>query len=328
MGAAMGLARSGVAEHLAGNIVFLAVPAEEFVEIDYRIGLVKSGATSFLTGKQELVKQGKFEDIDMAVMIHTTGPDVTEGSMGVACSSNGFLAKNIRFTGKASHAGGSPEKGVNALYAAQLALNAINAQRETFRDDDCVRVHPIITKGGDLVNIIPADVTMETYVRAKTADAILDAAHKVDRSLRGAAMAMGCRVEIETVPGNLPLRNDPALTDVFRSNAEQLFGEDGFREYGHGGGSTDAGDLSQFMPVLHPVMTGAAGTHHQTDWHIADPDAGYMAPAKTLAMMAVDLLSDEGSRAREVLDLFEPTMSREEYLDRQQAVFKTESFSE
>jgi len=328
MGAAMGLARSGVAEHLAGNIVFLAVPAEEFVEIDYRIGLVKSGATSFLTGKQELVKQGKFEDIDMAVMIHTTGPDVTEGSMGVACSSNGFLAKNIRFTGKASHAGGSPEKGVNALYAAQLALNAINAQRETFRDGDCVRVHPIITKGGDLVNIIPADVTMETYVRAKTADAILDAAHKVDRSLRGAAMAMGCRVEIETVPGNLPLRNDPALTDVFRSNAEQLFGEDGFREYGHGGGSTDAGDLSQFMPVLHPVMTGAAGTHHQTDWHIADPDAGYMAPAKTLAMMAVDLLSDEGSRAREVLDLFEPTMSREEYLDRQQAVFKTESFSE
>ena len=274
------------------------------------------------------MKQGKFEDIDMAVMIHTTGPDVTEGSMGVACSSNGFLAKNIRFTGKASHAGGSPEKGVNALYAAQLALNAINAQRETFRDGDCVRVHPIITKGGDLVNIIPADVTMETYVRAKTADAILDAAHKVDRSLRGAAMAMGCRVEIETVPGNLPLRNDPALTDVFRSNAEQLFGEDGFREYGHGGGSTDAGDLSQFMPVLHPVMTGAAGTHHQTDWHIADPDAGYMAPAKTLAMMAVDLLSDEGSRAREVLDLFEPTMSREEYLDRQQAVFKTESFSE
>ena len=39
------------------------------------------------------------------------------------------------------------------------------------------------------------------------------------------------------------------------------------------GGSTDAGDLSQIMPVLHPMMTGAAGAHHQIDWHIQDHDA-------------------------------------------------------
>ncbi|HCP99694.1 MAG TPA: amidohydrolase, partial [Candidatus Latescibacteria bacterium] len=162
MGAAMGLAQPEITEQLAGNIVFFAVPAEEYVEINYRIGLIKSGQTTFLTGKQELVQLGQFDDIDMAIMIHTTGPDVSDGSMGLSPSSNGFVAKNIRFLGKASHAGGSPEKGVNALYAAQLSLSAINAQRETFRDEDCVRVHPIITKGGDLVNIIPAEVTMET----------------------------------------------------------------------------------------------------------------------------------------------------------------------
>jgi len=326
MGAAIGLSQPGIADQLAGNVVFFAVPAEEYVEIDYRIGLVKSGATSFLTGKQELVQLGQFDDIDMAVMIHSTSPDVAEGSMGLSPSSNGFLAKNIRFVGKASHAGGCPERGVNALYAAQLALSAINAQRETFADQDCVRVHPIITKGGDLVNIIPAEVTMETYVRAKTADAILDASHKVDRSLRGAAIAMGCQVEIDTVPGNLPLRNDPVLSEIFKENAGQLFGADQYRDYGHSGGSTDAGDLSQIMPVLHPMMTGAAGTHHQTDWCIADHEAGYVAPAKTMAMMAVDLLAGDGSQAREVLDRFDPAMTKDQYLDRQHAVFKSELF--
>ncbi len=326
LGAALGLSEAKAHEELAGNVVFFAVPAEEYVEIGYRIGLVKEGRTSFLTGKQELIKLGHFDDVDMAIMIHTTSPDVHDGRMGLASSSNGFLAKNIRFLGQASHAGGSPERGINALNAAQLALSGINAQRETFRDEDCVRVHPIITKGGDLVNIVPDEVCLETYVRAKTPDAILDASHKVDRALRGAAIALGCRVEIETVPGNMPLRNDPTLAGLFRQNAGDILGEDGYRDYPHGGGSTDAGDLSQIMPVLHPMMTGAAGAHHQIDWNIADHETGYVAPARTLATMAVDLLADDATRAKEVLAGFEPGMSKDEYLSRQQSVFKTEMF--
>jgi len=326
LGAAMGLTQVGVAEHLAGNVVFFAVPAEEYVEIGYRLGLVKQGRTSFLTGKQELIQLGHFDDVDMAIMIHSTSPDVSEGSMGLAPSSNGFLAKNIRFLGKASHAGSFPERGVNALNAAQLALSAINAQRETFRDEDCVRVHPIITKGGDLVNIVPAEVCLETYVRAKTPDAILDAANKVDRALRGAALAMGCCVEIETVPGNLPMRNDPRLAELFRNNAGGLFGDDGYCEYPHAGGSTDAGDLSQLIPVLHPMMTGGSGSHHQSDWCIADFDAGYISPAKTLAMMAIDLLHDDAQEAREVLSSYVPAMTKDEYLNRQQSIFREESF--
>ncbi|MEX1231456.1 MAG: amidohydrolase [Planctomycetaceae bacterium] len=326
LGAAIGLSQSGIANELAGDIVFMAVPAEEYVEIDYRIGLVRQGQTTFLTGKQELIKLGLFDDVDMAIMIHSTSPDVHDGSAGLSPSSNGFLAKNVRFLGKASHAGAYPERGINALNAAQLALAAINAQRETFRDEDCVRVHPIITKGGDLVNVVPSEVILETYVRAKTPDAILDAAKKVDRSLRGAAMAMGCRVEIETVPGNLPLRNDPALAAIFRNNITPLFGDDAYRDYEHGGGSTDAGDLSQLIPVLHPMMTGAQGSHHQTDWRIADHNAGYVAPAKSLAMMVVDLLHGDATGARRVLSQFVPGMTKDEYLDRQRAVFRKETF--
>ena len=328
MGAALGLADIAVAKHLAGNIVFLAVPAEEFVEIDYRLGLVKEGKTTFLAGKPELVSLGHFDDIDMAIMIHTNNADTKmEGAIGVAASSNCFLAKNICFSGRAAHAGVAPEKGINALNAANLALSAINAQRETSRDQDCVRVHPIITKGGDLVNIVPAEVRMETYVRARTQEAMLDGARKVDRALRGAAIALGCEVKIETVPGYLSLRNNKDLAELFRSNAGSIFGPDTFSNYPHSGGSTDAGDLSQIMPVLHPAMGGASGTIHGPDWRIADASAGYLAPAKTLAMMAIDLLAGDAATARQIIAADKPSMSREGYLKLQKEKFHREVFN-
>ena len=324
MGSALGLVEAGVADELAGTVVFFAVPAEEYVEIEYRLGLTKEGQTTFLAGKPELVQLGAFDDIDMAVMIHSGSMDSLEGSAGVSASSNGFLAKTICFRGKAAHAGVAPEQGVNALNAATLALHAIHAQRETFRDEDCVRVHPIMTKGGDIVNIVPSETRMETYVRARNEKAMLDAASKVDRCLKGAAMACGCTVEINTVPGYLPLANDQQLAQLFKNNAEQLFGEGSYQEFPHSGGSTDAGDLSQIMPVLHPVMTGAAGTIHGKDWRIADPEAGYLAPAKALAMMAVDLLHDDAALARQVLAGSQPALTKADYLAQQKALFNTE----
>ena len=139
---------------------------------------------------------------------------------------------------------------------------------------------------------------------------------------------MGCRVEIERVPGNLPLRNDPNLATLFRRNAEHLFGARCFRKHPHRGGSTDAGDLSQLMPLLHPVVIGAQGDPHSRDWHIADFECGYVAPAKLLAMMAIDLLFDEAAGAQAVLDAHEPAMSKDEYLENQRRVFRTETFDD
>ena len=326
MGAALACTDTDVLKHLSGTIVFLAVPAEEYVEIDYRLDLVRQGKTTFMAGKPELLQIGALDDVDMAIMIHSGSADTMEGSMGVKASSNGFLAKNVRFIGTASHAGAAPEKGVNALNAAQLALSAIHAQRETFRDQDCVRVHPVITKGGDLVNIVPSETQMEMYVRGRTKEAVNDATAKVDRALRGAAVAIGCQVEIQTVPGYMPLINNPGLAEVFKENASRLFGADEYRDYPHGGGSTDAGDLSHLMPVLHPVMTGARGGAHTAGWHIADPDAGYLAPAKTLAMMAIDLLADDAAIGRRILEEHRPASTKKSYLQEQKALFHTEFF--
>ncbi|MCY3872326.1 MAG: M20/M25/M40 family metallo-hydrolase, partial [Gemmatimonadetes bacterium] len=326
MGAMMGMVDARVVDDLAGRVVFFAVPAEEFVEVEYRLNLVKSGKLSFLGGKPELIKHGHFDDIDMAIMIHTHS-DESLTKTAASASSNGFVAKMIRFVGKAAHAGGAPHRGINALNAAQIALNAINAQRETFQDHDSVRVHPIITKGGDLVNVIPDEVCMETYVRGRTAEAILDASMKVDRALRAGAMALGATVEIETLPGYMPLKNNADLQALYGKNARTRFGVDEFCTVGHRTGSTDMGDISCIMPAIHPYMSGATGIGHSVEWHISDKEMGYVEPAKSLSMMAVDLLSDHASEAKAVLANYKPEMTKDQYLDFQNNLFQTEVYN-
>ena len=123
----------------------MAVPAEEFVELEYRESLRKKGQISYFGGKQELIHRGYFDDVDMSIMFHAL--DMGENKALIGPVSNGFIGKKVRFTGKESHAGSAPELGVNALNAATLAMMNIQVQRETFKDSDRVRVHPIITKG-------------------------------------------------------------------------------------------------------------------------------------------------------------------------------------
>jgi len=325
LGCAMGLVDAGAAAHLAGRVVFFAVPAEEYGDIAWRREQARLGRIEFLGGKPELLRLGHFDDVDLAMMIHTTArPE--DGRAGVPASNNGCVVKTIRYVGRAAHAGGMPWMGVNALYAAQVGLVAVNALRETFRDEDTIRVHPIITHGGSQVNVIPADVRLETYVRGRTVEAILDAAAKVDCAFRAGALALGARVEIETLPGYLPLRGDPIMAEYFRANAVRLVGEAHYRTIGHRTGSTDMGDLSQVMPVLHPYMGGAAGTGHGPDYRIVDPELAYVAPAKALAAMVVDLLADGAAGARRVLAHARPPMTREQYLAFQRGLARLEVF--
>src|SRR5258708_25967296 len=103
-----------------------------------------------------------------------------------------------------------------------IALNAIHAQRETFYDRDTIRIHPIITKGGDAVSVVPAEVHMETFVRGGSRDAIIDANMKVDRCLPAGAMAMGAEAEINTIPGYLPQRTAPRMGEFFAPNVPPL----------------------------------------------------------------------------------------------------------
>jgi len=325
LGAAMGLVDSAAMEELAGRLVLFAVPAEEYGDIAWRVSEVRAGRLEFLGGKPELLRLGHFDDVDLAMMIHMT-PRPEEGKAAVPVSNNGCVVKTARFIGRASHAGSLPHKGINALYAAHVSLTAINALRETFRDQDTIRIHPIITHGGSQVNVIPADVRLETFVRGKTVEAIMDADRKVDRALRAGALALGAKVEIETWPGYMPLACDPIMVEHFRSNAVDFVGEENFRVIAHRTGSTDMGDLAQVMPVLHPYIGGACGTGHGADYQISDKQLAYVTTAKLLAAMAVDLLGDGARVGREVVAKAKPPMTREAYLALQRSITRQEMY--
>jgi len=325
LGAAMGLVDAKAFDHLAGRVALFAVPAEEGGDIEWRQAQIRTGKLEFPCGKQELMKLGCFDDVDLAMMIHTNWR-AEDGKAGVPASNNGRVGKTARFVGRASHAGGAPHMGVNALYAAQIALAGINAIRETFRDEDSIRVHPILTHGGSQVNVIPAEARLEMYVRGKNADGVMDASGKVDRALRAGALALGAQVEIETLPGPMPLLCDRTMASLFERAAKGLVGQEHYRDIPHRSGSTDMGDVSQVIPVLHPYMGGAQGPGHAATFAIVDKQLGYVLPAKALAAMVVDLLADGAAGAREVVAKAKPPMTRAGYLAFQRSMARREVF--
>ena len=278
-----------------------------------RAGLRDKGELKYFGGKQELIYKGYFDDVDMSMMFHSL--DMNGKSALVGPASNGFIGKKVKFIGKESHAGSAPHEGVNALNAAMLAINNIHAQRETFKDTDRVRVHPIITKGGDIVNSVPADVRMESYVRARTIEGMLDSNLKVDRALRAGAMAVGASVEITSIPGYLPILRTPQLDEIFKENLIFMgINPENIVEGGDFTGSFDFGDVSHLMPTIHPMVGGIQGNLHTREYKITDEELAYIIPAKAMALTIIDLLYDDAKKAKSILEGFTPKMTKEEYL--------------
>ena len=176
------------------------------------------------------------------------------------------------------------------------------------------------------MNVVPADVRLETFVRGKTNASILDADAKVDRALRAGALAVGAIVEIKTIPGCMPLNDNPVLKEIFRNNITDLFGEDQFAEIGHDGGGTDVGDIGHLMPAFHPSMGGATGDFHSQNWQISDKELAYIDPAKALALTAIDLLWGDARKAKSILENYIPAMTKKEYLAYQDNLFRTEHY--
>ncbi|MCL2164350.1 MAG: amidohydrolase [Oscillospiraceae bacterium] len=315
-GVAIAMKNSGALRELDGDITLMAVPAEEFIEIEFRKALRQSGEIWFFGGKQEFIKLGELDDVDMMIMQHSSSSD-SQYRAGAAAPSNGFIAKLVRYVGKKAHAGASPHEGINALNAALIGITAINAQRETFRDDDHIRVHPIITRGGDLVNIVPADVRLETYVRGSSVDAIMDASKKVDRALLAGGDAVGARTEITDVTGYLPALLNENLINLMYDNLKVLLGGRNAATRicsGLGGGSSDQGDVSQIMPSLQAFFNCISGGLHTEEYVITDKELAYITPAKALSMLLIDILYDGARTGLEIKESFKPSMSISEYL--------------
>lgn len=307
LGVAAALKEPGALDGLCGTIRLMAVPAEEMIQLEYREELRKEGKIGYLGGKVEFMARGFFDDVDISLMVHGSGSD---GKTDFRCNYGhvGCIAKTFTFKGKSAHAGGSPQQGINAQYAAMLGLQACNNLRETFYDNENIRFHPIMKGVNCAVNIIPDEMKLESYVRARSVEAIKRENKKINRALTGAALSMGARLELCDRPGYAPEQDDKNFMKLVEQCCIDLVGADRvkFDYEAWGTGSSDFGDITCVMPGVQLSCAGASGTAHGIDYYITDPYCLCVNSAKAQVLVAHALLKDDAVAAKDIINKFEP----------------------
>ena len=312
IGIAAAMKNPGATDGLCGKIRFVSVPAEELIEMEYREELRIKGIIEYLGGKMEFVRRGMFDGVDMSILVHPSGLPVGK-MLAVTHGDNGSVAKRAIFHGVASHAGGYPMGGINALYAATNALNAANALRETFTDGDKIRFHPIITEGGAIVNTIPDRVVVESYVRGASVEVLRKYNRKINRAFAASAAAIGARLTLSDRMGFYPLNNSMGMNDVMKESMEELYGENCVHvSTGRGGASTDLGDLSTLMPVTQAISTGCVGGAHSEGFMIGDAYKVCVDTAECTIIAIRKLLENNGARGRKIVENFHPIYATKE----------------
>jgi len=298
LGVAAALAAPGALDGLSGKVRLIAVPAEELIELGFRKQLKEQGIIRYFGGKQEFMYRGVLDGVDLSFMVHTGGGSQFTCGAG----SNGCVIKEAVFTGKGAHAGGAPHLGINALYAANCGMQAANALRETFKDSDHIRFHPIITEGGAAVNAIPDRVVVESYLRGASMAAMASENRKVNRAFAGAAAAMGGGLRLWDHHGYAPREYDPNLKALLRQAGVEVLGEkEIIFDDVWSSGCSDMGDVSCVMPALHPNVGGAQGAAHSKNYIIADPVRACVDSAKVQAAALVLLLENDAEQAKFIL---------------------------
>ncbi len=299
VGVAAALKTPGALDEMSGSIRLFTVPAEEGVSASYREELRKSGKVRYFAGKPEVLYRGLLDDVDIAMMVHLRGKPL---KMSCPKGTNGNVRKKATFIGRSAHAGGSPHKGINALYAATTAISAANALRETFQEKDTVRMHPIVPKGGNVVNAIPDEVIVENMVRAGDYEVVGQISRKINLAFAGSAAAMGCRVYFDDVAGSAPRINDKNLMDVFHDVALNFFKEEEMEfDKIWGKSSSDMGDISNVIPAVHPYIGGAVGVGHSAGFLVEDAYTACVTGAKIITGVLKNLLMENAALAQKVI---------------------------
>lgn len=274
LGAAMALARLGA--RLPGRVRYLGTPAEE------RIG-----------GKELMAREGAFEGVDAAMMIHPASIDL------VAMPCIAVSEVDVTYFGKAAHASAMPYRGLNALDAVVSAYQSIAQLRQHIRQTE--RIHGIITDGGMAPNIVPERAACRFYVRARNMHDLAALRRRVQACFEAAALSTGCKLETRWVSDYLDLKTNWPIANAFEKNFEALGREltplstipPGFA------GSTDMGNVSHRVPSIHPMISVAPRdvVIHNAEfarWAASEKgDAAVLEGAKSLAHTALDLMCDE-----------------------------------
>jgi len=275
-----GLALHEVMSELPGSVLVLGTPAEE-------------SAAPNSGGKVHMVNAGVFEDVDAAIMFHPATETVMTLDRSLAARGFEFF-----FHGRAAHAAGAPEEGINALDAVVMLYNGISMLRQQLRSD--ARIHCIILSGGAAANIIPDYAAIRYRTRADDTEYLSEVVEKVIACAEGAAKATGCRLEWhEYMPGYENTMPNGVLLDLMVSNLRSLGLTVNTQRRRTGRGSTDFGNVTRRVPGIEArigITEQVDVPGHSVEFReAAASERGRQAmlnAAKSLAMTAVDLLAD------------------------------------
>ncbi|WP_449280508.1 M20 family metallopeptidase [Leucobacter sp.] len=276
-----------IVDRLGGRVSLIGTPAEE------------GGA-----GKELIIRAGGFDDVDAAGMVHPSVGDSVSPIFGPGTS--GVRRVSVTYHGRAGHAALSPYLGLNALDAVVTAYQSVAQLRQHILPVD--RLHGIITDGGAAPNVVPDRASAVFLIRSTEIDTLKVLTDRVVDILEGAALATGTRAEIDLdfEPPYLPLVQN---TELVKRWARHLTARGRTVPVTpavarQGGPSTDMGNVSQFIPAIHPAL-GLGGSPDVVPHNAEFAETTVREPAIralvdgaiALGGLAADYLADPGLRA-------------------------------
>ncbi|MGP4064308.1 M20/M25/M40 family metallo-hydrolase [Oceanobacillus sp. M65] len=260
---------------LTNKISFIFVPAEEYLDLDYRDDLIKEGTISHYGGKPEAMKLGIFDDIDLGICVHAIGGEFEKRTVEINCDLAGFLYKKYTFEGKATHAGFDPFSAKNAYSMSTLFNTAVSLGRQQLDEAEHVRINPIVMKSDMSTNVVPNQITVGTDLRTKTVDYLKKTALKLDDAANGSALALQGKVNTHTQMGYLPFVQDRYLSTFVKEAFDETNEIEELLNNNFISAAGDIGDLSYMMPCIQIGYSGFTGTIHGDDFIDVDPEYIY-----------------------------------------------------
>ncbi len=244
---------------ISSAAVAAAVLLRESVdELGGEVSLFCTPGEENLCTKIDILKNGGFDGVDIALMVHPLNKNISSGK------TLAIESLQIDFFGRSAHAGIEPEKGVNALDAAVLCYNIIATGKQYFKGSN---IYGIISNGGEKASVIPDKSSLKYLCRTKSYDDLKEVREFIERSALSAAKATGCTVNVwNNEPTNKDMRTNEILSDIFNKHMRDIGGIEMIKEDTNG--STDMGDLSYLVPSIHPwvAITDTATALHTEDF--------------------------------------------------------------
>ena len=297
-------------KNLNGTVTLFFTPAEEFTDVAFRKELIKNKEIKYIGGKINMLVDGCFDKTDMFIHLHTMSSNKYEFSVGSTLG--GFIHKEITFLGKAAHAAVCPELGINALDAFTSFYSKIGILKNKYPKTDMVRIHGIITEGGQSVNSIPERIVYECYVRSTNPNTLLKLSKEVDNAAISSCSKIKAKASIKSTNGYLPLVQSDLLNKVIDKNISKLSSKILYKEKSIAAG--DVGDISVFKPIIQFGYAGFKGACHSKELCIVNKENAYLKPSIIVCNSVLDLLNNK-EYSNKIIKSYKPRMTKREYIN-------------